>query len=100
MLSQEHRLYIVTNAVASAAAVPAGRQRHCVVYHRGLYFGGGRSQQAQRRLFLTMSFPHIDGIARDNCLLVGDSLSSDIRGANNAGIPCCWYNPKRRLDRE
>ena len=29
-----------------------------------------------------------------NCLLVGDSLSSDIRGANNYGLPCCWYNPK------
>ena len=40
-------------------------------------------------------FSHIDGITRDNCLLVGDSLSSDIRGANNAGIPCCWYNPKK-----
>ena len=26
-------------------------------------------------------------------LLVGDSLSSDIQGANNAGIDCCWYNP-------
>ena len=27
------------------------------------------------------------------CLLIGDSPSSDIRGANNAGIPCCWYDP-------
>ena len=25
---------------------------------------------------------------------MGDSLSSDIRGANNYGLPCCWYNPK------
>ena len=39
-------------------------------------------------------FSHIDGITRDNCLLVGDSLSSDIRGANNYGLPCCWYDPK------
>lgn len=30
---------------------------------------------------------------RDDVVIVGDSLTSDIRGANNAGIPCCWYDP-------
>lgn len=29
----------------------------------------------------------------ENCLVIGDSLTSDILGANNAGIPCCWFNP-------
>lgn len=29
----------------------------------------------------------------DEVLLVGDSLTSDIKGANNAGIKACWYNP-------
>lgn len=33
------------------------------------------------------------GLAPSDCLVIGDSLTSDIRGANNAGIPCCWYNP-------
>ena len=26
-------------------------------------------------------------------LIVGDSLTSDIRGGNNAGMPTCWFNP-------
>jgi FMN phosphatase YigB (HAD superfamily) len=26
-------------------------------------------------------------------MIVGDSLTSDIRGGNNADILCCWYNP-------
>ena len=26
-------------------------------------------------------------------LIVGDSLTSDMQGGNNAGILCCWYNP-------
>ena len=30
---------------------------------------------------------------RDTVLMVGDSLSSDIRGGANAGIDTCWYNP-------
>lgn len=27
-------------------------------------------------------------------LIVGDSLTSDMQGGNNAGIHCCWYNPE------
>ncbi len=29
----------------------------------------------------------------DEVMIIGDSLTSDIRGGNNAGILCCWYNP-------
>ncbi len=30
----------------------------------------------------------------DRCLVVGDSLSSDMAGGIAAGLPTCWYNPK------
>ena len=30
----------------------------------------------------------------DEVIIVGDSLTSDIKGGNNAGILTCWYNPK------
>lgn len=30
----------------------------------------------------------------DEILIVGDSLTSDMRGGNRAGLQCCWYNPK------
>lgn len=30
---------------------------------------------------------------KTSVLMVGDSLSSDIRGGVNAGIKTCWYNP-------
>ena len=30
----------------------------------------------------------------EEVLMVGDSLTSDMRGANNAGMIACWYNPK------
>ena len=32
--------------------------------------------------------------APEEVLIVGDSLTSDMQGGNNAGILCCWYNPK------
>lgn len=30
---------------------------------------------------------------KKDVLIVGDSLTSDMQGGNNAGIRCCWYNP-------
>lgn len=38
----------------------------------------------------------IGDVADDEILIVGDSLTSDIKGGNNAGIICCWYNPHRK----
>ncbi len=32
-------------------------------------------------------------VEREEVLLIGDSLTSDMRGGENAGIPACWYNP-------
>ena len=31
---------------------------------------------------------------KSEMIIVGDSLTSDIRGGNNAGIPTVWYNPE------
>jgi len=31
---------------------------------------------------------------KNEIMIVGDSLTSDIQGGNNAGIVCCWYNPE------
>ncbi len=42
-------------------------------------------------------FDHVLGkigpYQKDEIMIIGDSLSSDIQGGNNAGIVCCWYNP-------
>jgi 2-haloacid dehalogenase len=27
-------------------------------------------------------------------IIIGDSLTSDMKGGENAGIASCWYNPK------
>jgi 2-haloacid dehalogenase len=44
--------------------------------------------------FYDFCFSHLEGISREECLAVGDSLTSDIRGANRAGVASCWYNPE------
>lgn len=36
------------------------------------------------------------GAGAPAAVIIGDSLSSDMRGGRNAGIATCWYNPHRR----
>lgn len=43
--------------------------------------------------FFEQVFDKIGVPKKDQVLIVGDSLTSDICGGNNAGILTCWYNP-------
>lgn len=45
--------------------------------------------------FFDIVFSRIGDYKKEELLIVGDSLTSDIRGGNNAGIATCWYNPKK-----
>lgn len=36
------------------------------------------------------------GTSADKCLMIGDSLHSDMAGAKGSGMDCCWYNPYRQ----
>ena len=46
--------------------------------------------------FFERMFETIGPVEKDQVLIVGDSLTSDIRGGNNAGIKTCWYNPDHK----
>ena len=76
-LSREHRLYIVTNAVA---AVQRSRLAGSAIapYITGAFISEEARASKPSAAYFDYVFSRIDGITRENCLLVGDSLSSDI----------------------
>ena len=43
--------------------------------------------------FFQRVFGQIGTYAPGEVMIIGDSLTSDIQGGNNAGILCCWFNP-------
>lgn len=43
--------------------------------------------------FFDRVFQEIGAYEKDEMMIVGDSLTSDIQGGINAGIVTCWYNP-------
>lgn len=92
-LAQTHSLYIVTNAVAAVqkARLAASDLRP---YIMDAFISEDAGASKPSVAYFDYVFSHIPGITRENCLLIGDSPSSDLQGANNYGIPCCWYNPR------
>ena len=92
VLSRDHRLYLLTNAVAS---VQRSRLRGSVfanlITEAFISEDAGASKPDPAYYDYVRS--RVPGLTAENGLVIGDSLATDIRGANNAGLPCCWYNP-------
>ncbi len=95
LVRRGHKLYIVTNAVAS---VQRSRLRGSVFADliSDAFISEDAGASKPSRAYYDYVRSRIPGMTAENCLVVGDSLATDIRGANNAGLPCCWYNPGGR----
>jgi 2-haloacid dehalogenase len=46
--------------------------------------------------FFDVVFEQLGWPPKDTALMVGDSLTSDMRGGHDYGLATCWYNPDRR----
>ena len=81
-----------------ASAVQRIRLRNADLtqYFRGIFISEEMGIDKPKREFFQMCFAAIPDFSRQTALMVGDSLTSDIRGGRNAGIRTCWYNPDRR----
>jgi 2-haloacid dehalogenase len=43
-----------------------------------------------------IAFERMDHPRKQDVLIVGDSLASDIKGGSDYGIDTCWFNPQRK----
>lgn len=92
-LAQNHMLYIVTNGVAETQKQrlhDSGLQ----AYFKGLFISEEIGSQKPQKAFFDACFARIPCFDPALTLIIGDSLSSDILGGNNAGIDTCWFNPQ------
>ena len=83
---------IVTNGIAK---VQHGRMEKSEVRHfiRGMVISEqvGAAKPDPKMIFEGMKLANVSDKSR--VLMLGDSLSSDIAAAANAGVDACWYNP-------
>ena len=92
-LSKKYRLFLASNGIAS---VQKGRVTSANLYRffEKSFVSEEIGANKPSKEYFERAFAQIPGFDKSKALIVGDSLSSDIRGGNNAGIATCWVNPK------
>ena len=89
------KMYIVTNGVEF---IQNGRFAVCPIakYFEKRFISGVIGYEKPDVRYFDEVAKQIDGFDKSTTLIVGDSLTSDIKGGINFGIDTCWYNPKSK----
>ena len=92
---QGHRLFIVSNGTTS---VQNGRIKSAGIekYFEKIFLSQDVGFDKPDKRFFDKCFKEIEGFNKDQAIILGDSLTSDIQGGKNAGIKTCWYNPRKK----
>ncbi len=91
-LSKSRSLYLVSNGRRSIQAPrldSAGIRR----YFKGIFLSEDIGANKPDPAFFDACFAQIPQFDPVRAILLGDSLTSDIRGGNLAGVATCWFNP-------
>lgn len=90
-----YRQYVVTNGIN---ATQANKMRLSGLDRimDGVFVSELMGYPKPRKEFFDGCFAALSDVDRNKCILVGDSLTSDMRGAENAGIASCWFNPEKQ----
>ena len=91
-LSKKYRLFLASNGTAS---VQKGRMTSANLYRffEKVFVSQEIGHNKPSRAYFDGCFSQIPGFDPEKAMIVGDSLTSDIRGGINAGIKTCWVNP-------
>lgn len=92
-LREKYQLYIVTNGT-SATQYKRLKKSGLDQYVRDIFVSEDAGSQKPQKEYFDYCFARIPEKDPARMLIIGDSLHSDIKGGNNAGIHTCWYNPE------
>ena len=92
LLYKDYDLYITSNGTAS---VQRGRIKSAGIekYFKKIFVSQKLGFVKPQREFFEACFSQMPPCRKNEVIIVGDSVSSDILGGKNAGIHTCLYNP-------
>lgn len=98
-LYPHYNLYLATNGIA---AVQAGRVASAGIgkYFKARFVSEEVGYNKPSLAYFDACFAKIEGFRREEAVIIGDSLTSDIKGGLDAGIKTVWFNPKGLPERE
>jgi len=90
-----HELYVVTNGVK---VVQEKRLTDAQLkpFFKGIYISEEVGYQKPNKKFFQNVFADIGDVDLNTTAIIGDSLSSDIKGGINSGISSIWFNPQKQ----
>ena len=94
-LRNDYRLYVITNGVASTQHSRLEGSGVAALMD-GIFLSEKLGIEKPNAGFFEKVFAAISPADLSEIMIVGDSLTSDIRGGMNAGIRTCWYNPEKK----
>ena len=89
----KYRLYIVSNGTAKVQEGRIGSSG-IAKYMDGIFIYQILGANKPDKQFFDICFAEIPDFSLSETVIIGDSLSSDIKGGINAGITTVWFNPK------
>lgn len=89
----KYRLYLATNGIVN---VQTRRIKDSGIdkYFDGIFVSEKIGYNKPDKRFFDAAFSRIPDFAHDQTVIVGDTLTSDIKGGLNAGIKTVYFNPK------
>lgn len=92
LIKQGYELYAATNGITY---IQTGRLEQSGIkpYFKEIFISEQLHTQKPDAEFYEKIGARIRNFDKNHALMIGDSLSADIQGGNNAGIDTIWYNP-------
>ena len=94
-LHEKYRLFLVSNGTAT---VQHGRLTSAGLYpyFEQVFISQNIGYNKPDKAYFDRCFERIPGFAPEKARMVGDSLTSDIKGGINAGLKTVWVNPEHK----
>ncbi|WP_152392825.1 YjjG family noncanonical pyrimidine nucleotidase [Paenibacillus guangzhouensis] len=94
-LQNRYDIYIVTNGVSKTQDTRL-RASGLHPLFKDIFVSEDTGFHKPMKEFFDYVFARIPNFDVNQALIIGNSLSSDIKGGQIAGIYTCWYNPERK----
>ncbi len=89
-----YKLYFVTNGIETTQKFRIEKTGFDKILD-GVFISESIGFQKPMKEFFDYVFEHIEEKDKSKMILIGDSLTSDIKGALDCTLDCVWFNKKR-----
>ena len=96
-LQEKVRQYVITNGV-TATQMNKLKLSGLAEAMDGIFISEQIGTPKPAKEFFDYCLKHIEEKDKSKLLIVGDSLSRDIKGGVLSGIPTCWYRPEGAIN--